>query len=60
MKVNSETIIQNFKPIRVSIDIESGQEMDDVVTILETASRRVSLPRLQEVINKLLPAFTRL
>ena len=65
MRIASNEIIQNFKPIRVEIDAQTGQEMDDIATILKYARTYMkafkgpNTDRQSAIIDALLPHFER-
>jgi hypothetical protein len=61
MKVRSATLVQTFKPIRVEIDLESGQEMDFLANAVRYLKKTYVISTDNGVLlDELEKAFTRL
>jgi hypothetical protein len=60
MKVHSETIVVNFPPMRVRIDLYEAVEMDALHALLEMTNKLPLTALQRALVDQLLPAFTRL
>lgn len=63
MKVRTDTIVQTFKPLRITIDIDDARDMDIIRDLLQYALHGKSFAldaRGQTIVRELVPAFTRL